>query len=428
MTTAEDSAKDTAEANTPDAAGASALPAAMANATPALRDGVRLGRAHRRADVVVHHIKDPETGWFYRVGPREHAILSMMDGRRTVSDIGAEYAERFGRRLGAEHWQRIFTMLGTRQLLAGAVPEALDRLRAARAVDERTHRSVLRRRMPLVRPGPLFDRLAPRLGALFSPWFVVPAVVAVLAMLVYVLGGMGDLRADLDAGPGMWVYLGPTLVVGWLLLLIHESAHGLTCTRFGGQVGELGVMWRFPIVAPYCKTDDVVLMSRWHGVATAFAGVFANLVALLPFALVHLLAEPGGALRGFCAGVLLFGTLSSLVNLVPFLQLDGYHMINNALGTLDLRGESYKYCAALLKDRSAVRRYPTRDRWAYTIYGAASLLFTLGVVGVLAVVWFTTMRPWFGPVGAATVLVVEAILVIALLGWAASRRRGASGR
>lgn len=403
---------------------AAALPAELAEATPALRDGVRLGREHRRADVVVHHIKDPETGWFYRVGPREHAILSMMDGRRTVAEIGTEYAERFDRRLGPQQWQQVFTMLGTRQLLAGAVhPEALARLRAARAEDERTRRSVLRRRMPLVRPGPLFGRLAPRLGALFSPWFVVPALAAVLAMLVYVLGRIGELRADLAAGPGLWVYLGPTLVVSWLLLVIHESAHGLTCTRFGGQVGELGVMWRFPIVAPYCKTDDVVLMSRWHGVATAFAGVFANLVALLPFALAHLLAEPGGALRGFCAGVLLFGTLSSLVNLVPFLQLDGYHMINNALGTLDLRAESYKYCAALLKDRASVRGYPTRDRWAYAIYAAASLLFTLGVVGALAAVWFTTMRPWFGSVGAAVVLVVEAILVLALLGWAATRSR-----
>lgn len=400
------------------------LPPELAGARPALRDGVRLGRAHRRADVVVHHIKDPETGWFYRIGPREHAILSMMDGKRTVAEIGAEYAERFGRRLGTDHWQQVFTMLGTRQLLAGAVhPEALERLRVARAEDERTRRSVLRKRMPLVRPGPLFDRLAPRLGALFSPWFVVPALVAVVAMIGYVLGGVGELRADLAAGPGLWVYLGPALVVGWLLLVIHESAHGLTCTRFGGQVGELGVMWRFPIVAPYCKTDDVVLMSRWHGVATAFAGVFANLVAILPFAMVHLLAEPGGVVRGLCAGVLLFGTLSSLVNLVPFLQLDGYHMINNALGTLDLRGESYKYCAALLRNRASVRGYPTRDRVAYTLYGVASLLFALGVVGVLAVVWFTTMRPWFGPAGAAAVLVVEAILVLALLGWAATRSR-----
>lgn len=416
MTTAEDAAKAKADA--------AALPPAMANATPALRDGVRLGRAHRRADVVVHHVKDPETGWFYRIGPREYAILSMMDGRRTVAEIGAEYAERFGRRLGAEHWQQVFTMLGTRQLLAGAVtPEALDRLRAARVTDERARRSVLRRRMPLVRPGPLFERLAPRLGVLFSPWFVVPALVAALAMVGYVLAGLGDLRADVAAGPGMWVYLGPTLVVGWLLLLIHESAHGLTCTRFGGQVGELGVMWRFPIVAPYCKTDDVVLMSRWHGVATAFAGVFANLVAMLPFALVHLLAEPGGAVRGFCAGVLLFGTISSLLNLVPFLQLDGYHMINNGLGTLDLRGESYKYCLALLRKPASVRGYPVRDRWAYTIYGVASLLFTIGIVSALAIIWFTTMRPWFGPVGAAAVLVVEALLVLALLGWAASRRR-----
>ena len=404
----------------------SGLPAAMANARPALRDGVVLGRAHRRGDAVVHHVKDAETGWFYRVGPREHAILSLMDGTRTIAEIGDEYALRFDRRLGPDNWRQLFTMLGKRQLLADGVSrQALDALRLAREADENRNRSVLRRRLPLVRPAAFFGRVAPRIGVVFTPWFVVPALLAVLALEVFVLGNIGQLRADIAAGPGIWVYLAPSIVVTWLLLVLHESAHGLTCTRFGGTAGELGVMWRFPIAAPYCKTDDVVLMPRRHGVATAFAGVFANLVALVPFAVGYWLAEPGGFARGFCAAVLLFGSVSALLNLVPFLQLDGYHMINNALGTLDLRGETYRFWGALLRDRSSVRGYPTRDRWAYGVYGVSSLLFTLAVVGALATLWFRTMRPWFGTTGAIAVLVVEAVAVLALLGWAARRGRAA---
>lgn len=404
----------------------SALPPAMANARPTLRVGVALGRAHRRGAAVVHHVKDAETGWFYRVGPREHAILSLMDGTRTVAEIGDEYALRFGRRLGPDHWRQLFTMLGTRQLLAdGVSPQALDALRQAREADENRARSVLRRRLPLVRPAAFFARVAPRLGAVFSPWFVVPALLAVVTLEVFVLGNIGRLRADIAAGPGLWAYLAPSIVVTWLLLVLHEGAHGLTCTRFGGTAGELGVMWRFPLVAPYCKTDDVVLMARRHGVATAFAGVFANLVALLPFAAGYWLASPGGFARGFCAAVLLFGSVSALINLVPFVQLDGYHMINNALGTLDLRGETYRFWGALVRDRSSVRGYPVRDRWAYAVYGASSLLFTLAVVGALATLWFRTMRPWFGTAGAVAVLVVEAVAILALLGWAARRGRAA---
>lgn len=398
------------------------MPAAMAAARPALRDGVVLGRAHRRGDAVVHHVKDRETGWFYRVGPREHAVLSLMDGSRTVAEIGEEYARRFDRRLGPDNWRQLFTMLGRRQLLAdGVSAEALDALREARTADEKRGRSVLRRRMPVVRPAAFLERVVPRVGFAFTPWFVVPALLAVLVLEAFVLTHFGQLRADIAAGPGLWAYLAPSIVATWLLLVLHETAHGLACTRFGGTAGELGVMWRFPIVAPYCKTDDVVLMPRAHGVAVAFAGVFANLVALLPFALGYWLAAPGGFARGFCAAVLMFGSVSALINLVPFLQLDGYHMINNALGTLDLRGETYRYWGRLLRAPASVRGYPTRDRWAYGVYGVASLLFTLGVVAVLAVVWFRTMRPWFGTVGAAAVLVVEALAVLALLGYAARR-------
>ncbi|GAA1329524.1 M50 family metallopeptidase [Saccharothrix algeriensis] len=400
------------------------LPRALAEARPALRPEVELGRAHRRGTTVVHHVKDPATGWFYRVGAREHAVLSLMDGAHTVSDISAAYAARFGRLLGPAQWQQVFTMLGNRHLLAGATdPAALAASRERRDASEKAGRSLLRRRVPLVHPAPLFERVAPRLGPLFSPWTVVPGLLVALAVVVYALAGFGSLRADIAAGPGLLVYLGPSLLVTWGLLVLHESAHGLACTRFGGTVGELGVMWRFPVLAPYCKTDDVVLMPRGRGVAVAFAGIYSNLVALAPFVLVHQLSEPGGFWRGFTAAVVLFGAVSGLVNLVPFLELDGYHMLNNALGTLDLRGESYRYWGLLLRDRSAAREYPAGDRWAYGVYGAASVLFGLGVAGTLAVVWFLTMRPWFGPLGATAVLVVEAVVLVALARRFARRRK-----
>jgi hypothetical protein len=408
----------------PESGAAQGMPAAMAQSRPALRAGVVLGREHRRGAAVVHHVKDQETGWYYRVGPREHALMSLMDGSRTLAEIGEEYTRRFDRRLGPDHWRQLFTMLGSRQLLAAGVSqEALDALRAARAADENRTRSVLRRRYPIVRPAAFFTRIAPRVGFAFGPWFVVPALIAVIALEAFVLTNFGELRAAIAAGPGLAAYLVPSIVATWLLLVLHESAHGLACTRFGGTAGELGVMWRFPIVAPYCKTDDVVLMSRAHGVAVAFAGVFSNLVALLPFALGYWLGEPAGFVRGFCAAVLMFGSVSALINLVPFLQLDGYHMINSALGTLDLRGETYRYWAALLRAPASVRGYPTRDRWAYGVYGVSSLLFTLGVVGSLAVLWFNTMRPWFGTAGSVAVLVVEALAVLALLAYAARRTR-----
>src|SRR5690606_24043962 len=101
---------------------------------PRLRPEVRLGPAQRRGRGVAQHVKDPVTGWYYRIGPREHFLLSRMDGSRSLEELGAEYAATFGRRLGQDSWQQLFAMLHKRQLLAGATDDAeLARLSAAAA-------------------------------------------------------------------------------------------------------------------------------------------------------------------------------------------------------------------------------------------------------------------------------------------------------
>ena len=59
--------------------------------------------------------------------------------------------------------------------------------------------------------------------------------------------------------------------------------------------------------APYCKTDDVVLFQRRHArVLTAFAGVFAGLLALLPVLAWWALSAGHPVSRGLAAGLLLF--------------------------------------------------------------------------------------------------------------------------
>lgn len=70
----------------------------------------------------VHLIKNTESGQSFKVGTKEHFLISRMDGSRSLDEIGAEYAARYGRRLSDANWQQLLGMLGTRGLLAGAPP------------------------------------------------------------------------------------------------------------------------------------------------------------------------------------------------------------------------------------------------------------------------------------------------------------------
>ncbi|WP_432837581.1 hypothetical protein [Dactylosporangium sp. CA-092794] len=387
-----------------------------------LRPDIVLGAPLRQGDTVVHYLKDPRTGWYYRLGSREFFLASRLDGRHSREEIEQAYADRFGRRLTPAHWDSLFQLLRTRQLLTGGAEAGLDELKAKAQRERRSGRwRLLYARIPLVDPDPFLRWLAARAGAIYSPWFVLPALLAA-ALAVGI--GLADLPA-LYAASRMNVGH-PLAIVSftttWLVVALHEAAHGLTSRRFGGAVTEMGLMWRFPLITPYCKTDDVVLFAkRRHRVYTAFAGVFVNLLALVPFAAAWKLSTPGTHGHALAGSLLLYGMLTAGLNLLPLLRLDGYFMLNHAIGMADLRREAYRFWGAVLRQRG-VGAYRRADRWAYGVYGLAMFaLFGAMLCGIVGV-WYWSLNRWIGPVGAVALLSTEAVLVAALIVFLNRRR------
>lgn len=87
---------------------------------PALRPGVLLSPPLLRGPRTVHLVKHPNTGAAFEVGIKEHFLISLLDGTRNLDDVAPAYADRFGRRLGEEQWNRFLGLLGARGLLSGA--------------------------------------------------------------------------------------------------------------------------------------------------------------------------------------------------------------------------------------------------------------------------------------------------------------------
>lgn len=408
--------------------------AALLSARPRLRPEICLGPPLVAGQAVVHHLKDPRTGWYFRVGPREYFVISRLDGERTIADIGDEYTREFGKRLQDAHWQQILGLLGGRRLLAGTEdPQVLAELAESARHGGRGGQNLLLYRRPLVNPDRLLGWLEPRLRFAFSPWFVVPAAAAIVAMLADMAVRWHAVYSDTRHGWSNGWVLGASIAIVWVSLAIHETAHGLACKHFGGAANEIGIIWRFPILAPYCRADDVVLFwPRRHRVCTAFAGIFAGLVAALPFAAIWLIAPPGGPLRFLAAAVMLFGAAAALLNLLPFLQLDGYFMLNHALGMSNLRQESYRFigrlAAGVFRRQNAVAGYRRWVRIAYLIYGGGSLLYGAVLVVRVGATWYRPLSRAVGATGALIALPVIAALfaAAAVLSMRRARRKQAA--
>ncbi|MDN5381915.1 M50 family metallopeptidase [Streptomyces sp. LB8] len=350
---------------------------------PALRQGVLISPPLLRGPRTVHLIKHPVSGAAFEVGPKEHFVISRLDGTRNFDDLVSEYAARFRRRLPEEQWTRLLGLLGTRGLLAGSPDPAPPEPPPAR-----TGTFWKGSRRTVADAHATTGRLHRLLRPLLRPWVQLPLVAAVLVMTVAVLA---DPAAFLD---GTWALLTrpavliPFAVFLWFSICLHELAHGIAARHYGGVVSEIGLRWRFPAVMMYCTVDNYLFLPGLRAkLVVAAAGAYVNLLLLLPFALWWALLDPADPGRPPLTGMLFVGIVQALSNLVPLPPLDGYRMLGHALGTANLAPETRTYLALRRRGRDAVAAYPRRARRLYTSYAVASVaLVLLAAAGVCTVV------------------------------------------
>ncbi|MEU8104682.1 M50 family metallopeptidase [Nonomuraea muscovyensis] len=398
----------------------------LLRARPAVRPDLTIGPAMIDGNRIRHHLRIGDRERLLGVGAKEWFVIARLDGSTTLAEIGAAYAAEYGRRMDEAGWRQVLRVLADNGLLAG-VPEPPAGPDAPRPSRWRTLMSY---RFPVTDPDRLLERLAAATPWLFARAVVLPLAVLVTASLAGVLVALPELSEALRAGWRDGPVIAAAIPLVWASVVIHEVAHGLTCKHFGGRAPEIGVMWRFPILAPYCRTEGLQFFTRpAHRVYTAFAGIFAGLVVILPFWPVWLLAEPGGRASRLAAVMLVGGTLVAVFNLVPFFRLDGYFMLTYALNIADLRSASWEY---LRQRRRAWRGggaepYPRGLALVYGTYGVASLLFGSAVAVVTLWSWYALLRPLVGDVAAVLVPAATAVLAlsVALVAGRAQRRTGA---
>lgn len=395
-----------------------------ASARPRIRDDLLVGPALLRGDKYVHVIKDPLSGRLMTVGEREYFIVSRLDGDRSLADVSSEYRAEFGRVLDDRAWGGIMATLAGRRLLAGMAPDE----RAPATTVAAKPATLLHARLPLLRPDERLGRLAERTPWLFSPVFTVTVMAVVVATLAVIAW---NLPALVRSAAGVWErpWIGVVaLMILWGIVALHEVGHGLAAKRFGARVGEIGIRWRFPLVAPYCSVEEIQLLPGGHRVRIAFAGVFVSLLALPPMVPLWLAAPDGGATHTLASALLLFGAAAALANFVPFLRLDGYAMLNHALGTEDLARDSASYTAAslvrLLRRGAPASRPPRWARNAYVVYAVLATVFYTALAFLVAGWWFALLEHLYGALAAVLILLVTAVLITVVYRVVAVRRRG----
>jgi putative peptide zinc metalloprotease protein len=183
------------------------------------------------------------------------------------------------------------------------------------------------------------------------------------------------------------VFWGITLV----LSAVHEGAHGVTCRHFGGPVSSMGFALIYLTPAFYTDTTQgVVLCDPFERVLISVAGVWSELYLCTAATIIWWGTPPGTPLHDFAYVVLLMTGLATVaLNWNPLMKLDGYHILCDIIGILDLKENSTAYVSAWVKKNVwrlpvEVPYVPRRRRFGFAVYAIASGLYSYTVLYILA--------------------------------------------
>ena len=305
--------------------GAPALPPA---------DAPGSGRVHRLADGVEllgeykgsGYAQPPSLvrradGQVIQMSPLLYRVACRIDGSRDLDAIAELVSADLGRFLTADQVRYLITakLLPLGVVAAEGAPAAAPKANPLLA---------LRARGTL-----LSERAANAAGALLTPLFRGPVVVAVVISIVavdwwlFAVHGLGGgARQVLRDPTDLLIVLGLSLVSA----VFHECGHAAGCRYGGARPGKIGVGIYLVWPAFFTNVTDSYRLSRGR-LRTDFGGLYFNAVFMLALAGIYVATSSEVLLL-----VIAFTHLEMLEQLMPFVRFDGYFILSDLIGVPDL--------------------------------------------------------------------------------------------
>ncbi|KND44256.1 daptide biosynthesis intramembrane metalloprotease [Streptomyces stelliscabiei] len=362
----------------------------------------RLARPRLAPDVVVHEPAEPGAPWVVQRGSHQYfrlqedlaRLVRAVDGVRDHDDLadalGAPWTQ-------ADVGSAVRTLAGAKVLDDG-VPKK-DRSSWFRFVPPLTLQ------FTLLKPDRLLARLAPLVAAAAHRGAAVAASAVTIGGLLVLAFQGADLQGALGRPFAPLLYL---CVIGAVLATtaVHEIGHGAVLTYYGGRPTRMGMMLFYMSPAFFCDVSDGWRLPRKEQrVRVALAGIATQTVIAGAAALATLFMGASAARDG----VLVYAVvtyLSGVLNLLPFVKLDGYIALMSHLDIPHLRDramtDARRWLARMLAGGTGYRRELPGVRWAVP-FGLLCMTFPLYIVAGAITLWSDSLQR-LGALGALLVL------------------------
>jgi putative peptide zinc metalloprotease protein len=329
---------------------------------------------------------------YLQLDEEERFLWQQMDGRASMQDIAVAYVMRYG----SFDFEKIPQLIRKLLLADLLTLRPMSRLRdilarnrrnpAARAMEAGLH-AIERLNVSSRRWNDLFERIH-RWGGwlLFTP----AAVIGLIVLTAFGTRALINLWSDLGAissalGHHAIVAIIALKLAFFLTVALHQLVHALACVHYGRRVKEVGFIIHHLVVPTfYADVTDLFMASRRARVMNALAGPTVHLV-LGMLGVIWANALGPGLLQACVAASAVLQLQSFIVCIYPFsfLEMDGYHVLEDAVGMPRLSQESSQFMRGTFLKRVAVGRF-RRQEVVYLAYFTLSLLSVMAFVGLNA--------------------------------------------
>jgi putative peptide zinc metalloprotease protein len=329
-------------------------------------------------------LKNTATDRFLLLTEPERFLWQQMDGQTSLQEIATAYVLRYG----AFDFDIIPTLMRKLQRAQLLTLTPTSRLRQALARNRRqpvvkaieTGLTALERINISSRNVQRAFAATYRWGgfALFTPAGVVACLILVAAGLV---AGVHLWRqgGDIVAGFGGHAVRGVLMVKLLFLLTVaaHQIVHGLALVHYRRRVREFGFTFLHGFVPTfYVDVTDIFMTGRRARVVTAVSGATVHLVLGAISFLVALFSPLGSFTQAFAAASGMLQWQAFVIALYPFcfIEMDGYHVLVDVLGTPTLKQEAMSWVGRLIRRRAPWRFGRQEALWAlYVVVSTLSV-------------------------------------------------------
>ncbi len=373
----------------------------------------------KRADLVVAQIdylgvgyqviKDPIALKYHRLQIEQYRILELLDGKRSLESVRDDLKSDFPTlQITLSDIQQLITDLHKKGLVVSdrmgqgaAVVRERDKTRKEKI--KQTLMSLLSLRLPGWDPEITLHRMHPFVSWIFHPLAVAICMTFVVSSWLVLGSNLEEFRGRL---PEFQSFFGwPNLIYLWATLglakIIHEFGHGLSCTHYGGECHEMGVMMLVFSPCLYCDvTDSWMMKNKWHRIIIGAAGMYIEVVLSAVAIYIWWLTKPG-LLHHLALNTFFVTTITTVIfNANPLMRFDGYYMMSDFLEIPNLRQKSEKllkeafswYCLGIESKPDPFM--PETGRAWFVTYAIAAWCYRWVVLVSISMFLYTVLKPY----------------------------------